>query len=344
VIKLFNIRLKLVVLCFIFSVAGSTQLTAALKVALANGNWLTPGTWNPAGAPGCGDSLVIPAGIQVTISNQINLTACGANPPHITIYGRLHFDPGNKLDLPCGSHIYVMPGGGISSGGGGGNSNLIEICGDIVWKTGDGNVTSPTCYPPGLPGCPTILPIKLLSFTANPKNHIVDLEWFTSTESNNDHFEVEHSPDAIGFAAVAYVPTKAVNGNSNSQLNYSATHESPLDNINYYRLKQVDNTTSYTYSSVISVQLIKSGNIKFLIYPNPNNGEFTASISGIENNHEVQILLKNDKGEMVYNSSFYVQDQDSKIHIVPEGKISSGIYVCTLILQGVEYKVKVVVS
>ena len=57
--------------------------------------------------------------------------------------------------------------------------------------------------------------------SAKTKNDKLFLDWNTITETNNDHFFVEASFDGEHFARVAKVDSKAVNGTSVSEINYS---------------------------------------------------------------------------------------------------------------------------
>lgn len=87
------------------------------------------------------------------------------------------------------------------------------------------------------------------------------------------------------------------------------------------------------------------GKIKFTVFPNPNSGEFTVDISGLENNHDVRITLRDEKGSNVYESFFNVQDESSiQRKIVPESRLTNGLYFCTLMVEGVEQTVKVVIN
>lgn len=324
--------------------ASSLSVRSALCVALGNGDWNTAANWSCGVKPACGDSIVIPVGITVTITTQQDYTACGTGPD-LVIYGTLKFDNGNKLRLPCNSQIYIMPGGSIQPGTGGGNSNNIEICGDVLWKAGDGPLTGPSCLPATSPFCNSVvLPVELVSFTGDAKDGFVDLNWITATERNSSHFDIERSSDASAFEKTGTVLSKAIGGNSNAAIAYNTTDNLPVGKVIYYRLKQVDTDNTFAYSGIISVNYIKSKNLKFVVYPNPNKGEFTADISGLENNHEIEISLKDSNGKIIYHSSFFIQDQGSKLNIVPENKLSNGIYICTLTLEGIEYNVKVVVN
>lgn len=341
-------KLHSVIVAFTAFVAlslSSYNLRSAVCTAITNGAWNNPSTWSCGSVPACGDSVIIPSIRTVTVTVQQDYVGC-ASGPNIVIYGTLKFDNGNKLKLPCNARIYVMPGGTVKPGTGGGNSNYIEICGDVLWNAGDGNLTGPSCLPATSVWCTgVVLPVELISFTGDAKDGFVDLNWVTATEENCHHFEVERSIDALAFQKIHTINTKAVNGNSQSLLKYSVIDEAPINNISYYRLRQIDNTNFARYSPVISVNYIKSKNIKFVIYPNPNKGEFTADITGIENNHEVSITLRDEQGKTIYESEFYIQDAGSnKLQIIPHDKLSPGIYICTLTLEGIQYNVKVMVS
>lgn len=320
------------------------SIQSATCVSTGSGNWHNSATWSCGAVPGCGDSIVIQAGHSVTITSQADYSGCAVTPK-VAIYGKLYFDNGNKLRLPCNGVIYIFAGASINPGTGGGNSNFIEICGDIYWNAASGVYFGAGCMPPTAPGCAAVLPVELVEFNAHLNNQKVDVIWMTASEKNNSHFEIQKSADAHSFASIGNVKSAGINGNSYSTLQYQFEDVSPLSGVSYYRLKQVDFDKSYNYSKIVSVNYIKEKNIRFVIYPNPNNGEFTADISGIENNHEIKISLKGEKGEDVYESSFYINDQtNTKFKIIPQHKLSSGVYVCTLTLEGIEYNVKVIVS
>lgn len=335
-------RIVFCLICFLaFQYSGYSQ---AICTATVNGAWNDPATWSCGNVPACGDSVIIPAALTVTVTVQQDYAGC-ASGPNIVIYGVLKFDNGNKLKLPCDARIYIMPGGSIQPGTGGGNSNYIEICNDIVWNAGSGNLTGPSCLPSNSAFCNSVvLPVEIVSFTGDAKDGFVDLNWITATERNSSHFEIERSSDASAFEKTGTVNSKALNGNSNAAISYNAIDNLPVGKVIYYRLKQVDINNSFEYSGIISVNYIKAKNLRFIVYPNPNKGEFTADISGLENNHEISISIKDSNGKVMYNSSFFIQDQGSKLNIIPETKLPNGIYICTLTLEGIEYNVKVVVS
>jgi|GEM_PF-4099043 hypothetical protein len=191
----------------------------------------------------------------------------------------------------------------------------------------------------------TPLPVELLSFNAEAEPKQVRLNWTTATENNNKKFDIERSSDGLNFETISIVDSKAKNGSSQNPIDYSIEDLSPLEGVSYYRLRQVNLDNSSVLSHIVSVNYSKEKNIQFTVYPNPNKGEFIADVSGIENNHEVTLLLHDSQGKLVYKNNFYMQDQaSSKFNIHPEIKLANGIYTCTLLVEEIAYPVKVVVN
>lgn len=189
------------------------------------------------------------------------------------------------------------------------------------------------------------LPIELLSFTAKPNGEQVDLNWETSTETNNKFFTIERSADGKNFAEITTANSKAINGNSKTALSYQTTDASPLSGTSYYRLKQTDYNGKYKYFNMVSVAFEASKNITFSVYPNPNLGEFTVDFSGIENNHEVQIALCDELGKEVYSNSVYSNSiHSNQVQIIPASKIAKGKYFCSLIFEGIKRTLVVIVN
>jgi len=107
-------------------------------------------------------------------------------------------------------------------------------------------------------GCtPTaILPITLINFNGKKqKNGTNSFEWTTSSEINNEYFSIERSKDAIEFTEIGFVNGA---GNSNTTLYYNFIDNSPLFDINYYRLRQTDFDGNYSFSDIIALDNSKT--------------------------------------------------------------------------------------
>lgn len=101
-----------------------------------------------------------------------------------------------------------------------------------------------------------VLPITLLSFTAEAKDAQVLTSWITASEMNNDFFTIERSADARNFKPIGTVEGA---GTSHSMHAYSFIDDAPLSGISYYRLKQTDFDGTATLSEIRSVEFYTSG-------------------------------------------------------------------------------------
>lgn len=116
--------------------------------------------------------------------------------------------------------------------------------------------------------CGSVLPVSLLSFTANKKDNNAVLQWRTSSEANTASFAVQRSLDGIHFTTIGTV--KAA-GNSNIGKSYSYTDF----NVNtlgasklYYRLAQQD-VNGAVHNSAIAQVDIANGKLAITLSPNP---------------------------------------------------------------------------
>ena len=126
-------------------------------------------------------------------------------------------------------------------------------------STANDNSTTSLIVTPG-----TIVPILLLDFNAVKQGNTVQLSWQTSSEVNSDHFEIQYSKDGATWQALGNV---AAAGNSSITKTYGYNHGSPVNGANYYRLRQVDISGAFVYSSTRVVNFSTKAGIK--IMPNP---------------------------------------------------------------------------
>jgi hypothetical protein len=119
-------------------------------------------------------------------------------------------------------------------------------------------------------GSNSVLPAGIVSFKGERRLQEIRLEWVTATETNNKGFELQRSADGRNFSALSFIATRAPQGNSHTQLQYSYTDAGPVKGTNYYRLKQVDKDGKISYSTVVLVKSPGANGITFIdVYPNP---------------------------------------------------------------------------
>ncbi|MBE9462414.1 CotH kinase family protein [Dyadobacter subterraneus] len=108
------------------------------------------------------------------------------------------------------------------------------------------------------------LPVVLKSFNAKKDQSQVKISWETTSETNNDYFEIERSADVKSWTSIGRIKGFS---SSTARQAYKLTDEQPLPNISYYRLKQVDLDGTLTYSRAVSVDMGTLNLTNF--WPNP---------------------------------------------------------------------------
>ena len=116
----------------------------------------------------------------------------------------------------------------------------------------------------------TIVPVELTSFNAELNNDVVNLNWTTATEVNNQGFEIQRKSSKSDWATIGFTEGK---GTTTEQTNYSFVDDiSAMTQTNlYYRLKQIDFNGDFSYSDVVNVFLFPDDYSLTQNYPNPFN-------------------------------------------------------------------------
>lgn len=127
-----------------------------------------------------------------------------------------------------------------------------------------------------------VIPVELVSFSAEPIGNSVLLKWTTSTETNNSGFQIERSVSSkqlteSSWETIGFVPgsgtttqTKFYSFTDNQFHTLTLTHN--LNHTVRYRIKQIDFNGNYTFSNEIEVGI--NFPVSFYLeqnFPNPFN-------------------------------------------------------------------------
>jgi hypothetical protein len=200
------------------------------------------------------------------------------------------------------------------------------------------------------------LPVELTSFTAAATKDGIQLHWKTATEVNNYGFEVQRSVvsgqrseetwENVGFIVG--------HGNSNSVKEYSFSDDIsqllshylnhsltlPKELTLSYRLKQIDNDGSFSYSDEIIVETLHVTSLptEYTLeqnYPNPFNPSTTIKF-GLPKDSKVTLEVYNIIGEKV--TTLINGEMQAGIHnyqfSIDNYQLSSGIYIYKLTTEG----------
>ncbi len=112
------------------------------------------------------------------------------------------------------------------------------------------------------------LPVYFKSFRAmRSSSQNVLVTWVTATEQNNNGFYVQRNTSGR-WENMTFVPTRAINGNSSIDLNYSFTDANNTKGISQYRILQLDINAVQKISEVSIVRGDQNGKIS--VFPNPS--------------------------------------------------------------------------
>lgn len=137
----------------------------------------------------------------------------------------------------------------------------------------------------------TPLPVKLMDFDARRLTKVkVKVTWQTVMEQNNYGFDIERRLEGEpAFTPIGFTPTKAPGGNSNDRLDYSYTDANGYAGVSYYRLKQIDIGNQFTYTHIKAVKGMGDTQVSVMLYPNPNQGQFTIRLDGVTKTYDAVI-------------------------------------------------------
>lgn len=148
---------------------------------------------------------------------------------------------------------------------------------------------------------PAVLPVNLLTFTAQRLPQYINLNWRTDRERNLQGFEIERSLDGLRYEVIGEEIARNTPGTAAN--NYVFADSDPValkaPAKIFYRIRMVDRSGEFTYSPVQAVDPA-SGPVKTQVFPNPvtANSVLTIDLPAAGNYH---IKMINSTGQVVGN-------------------------------------------
>lgn len=176
------------------------------------------------------------------------------------------------------------------------------------------------------------LPVELLSFTADRKSGIVQLNWSTESEINNDYFSIERSGNGESWNLIGKVKGK---GNSSNSQQYSLIDRDPLKEVSYYRLSQTDYDGTSQGFRVLRLNPDRSfsqkGNI-LNVSPNPFSETFSFELSN-SNDEYAEMTIFSSQGEVILKKTYTLRSGTNKMSYTDNATLSEGVYFMALKTQ-----------
>jgi len=156
------------------------------------------------------------------------------------------------------------------------------------------------------------LPLTWLSFTATVQNNSQSLlQWATANEQKTQDFYIEHSIDGINWDTIDSLPAA---GNSNSTRLYNYVHTNPVNGLNYYRIKQTDIDSRYSYSPIRTLSFTRAPQ-PFSILGNP----VTNDVLTIQVNMATSLAFYTADGKLLWQRQVNAGTRSIDVSSYPKG-------------------------
>lgn len=186
------------------------------------------------------------------------------------------------------------------------------------------NAASPSCfnYVTYFNPCFAPLPTTLFHFYAHTNSDkSIGLVWETAQEKNVSHFEIQRSGSQSGFVALGQ---QKANGNTSSLSTYTFQDVNPLNGVNYYRLKMVDEDGAFVYSNIIQQYNDRQTNGIKSVYPNPVRESLSVEMN-VDQRTQTQIRIYNTLGQLLIDEPLHLQ-RGYNLHNLSVESLEAGTY------------------
>lgn len=188
------------------------------------------------------------------------------------------------------------------------------------------------------------LPVKYLSFDASLSDKTVLLNWVTIAEINNSRFEVERSFTAGNFKTIGLV-LDGLNVSEKKTYQFKDNSTELLGKTYaYYRLKQIDVDSNFSYSSTIAVKLGSSAAMSHInILPNPFVEKISILYDAPAKSSAVLKIL-NIAGQVLITQNANLVKGYNNMEVDGLLKLHPGMYIIQFISNGILIESKKVIK
>ncbi|MEI7594464.1 MAG: choice-of-anchor J domain-containing protein [Bacteroidota bacterium] len=167
------------------------------------------------------------------------------------------------------------------------------------------------------------LPVELVSFESECSNDFTVLNWSTASETNNNYFAVERSLDMLNYTELSKINGA---GNYNGILNYSYTDFDIINQIKYYRIKQVDFDGGFEYfKPITSICGIGSNSVVESVNSFVNADNVIQTDILVSSSKDYTINLYNKLGQIIISKKVFANEGANSFKI-ESSTLASGIY------------------
>ena len=197
--------------------------------------------------------------------------------------------------------------------------------GTVTWNyTGPYN-TSPTQTPWSLGSLlwwTNPLTVKFINLQATEKDGSVKLQWTNVAETGVDKYFVEYSTDGINFSEINNTSARR---NNNDRTDYTWWHMTPVNGMNYYRIRALEFNGAVTYSTVVRISIGKNYS-DIVVYPNPAKERHITIAAPTLAKGKYDIVVLNMAGQRILQHSFSHTGGSASMQINLPESTKAGLY------------------
>lgn len=285
--------------------------------------------------------------LQINNAGSISIPSGAVN---YTIYA----DMNNNAQLDAGD-VALTSGLTLPATAAGGNYNTTLNLNPLPTGTSGQSVLlvveNGTCNCRSVVQSVGVLPLKLISFTAEVQNCTAALQWVTTEEVKVAGFDIERSSDGANYGVIAKVKATGTAGNAQNTYHYA---DKTLEGAHtyYYRLRSWDNDGRSTYSPVVTAKATGC-NVEapeMIVYPNPvrQSAELAIKLSNLSAGR-YDLMLRDMHGRVIRLQSLNIPGGNkTNVYYMDTKGLAAGVYVANLYgsssVSNINEHVKVIVE
>lgn len=166
-----------------------------------------------------------------------------------------------------------------------------------------------------------VLPVSFNGFQVNQNGSNIELNWRTISEINNDYFVIERSTDSILFLQIGTVSGV---GHSSVTVNYNFIDSTAnVNQMYYYRIKQVDFDAQYSYSTIeqysppLNLANHDKLNFEYTFFPNPISDKIILRLDKVD--EKINLIMYNIEGKEIFSELIKTKETIIDVSYLPSG-------------------------
>ena len=297
---------------------------AATITAVNSGTWNSITSWSTARLPQCGDTIIIPHGIEIKVTENLDLDAGTEACPavKISVSGKLSFSNGKKIKLAEGACVIVEKGGLlIPSPHSGGASEAIIIGNNKIWQASNGWLDGASGW-----GCSIILPVSPVEFTVKNDNNIFLLSWSIASEKDLAYYKLFVSDNGVDWELIHI--RVGSGSDEGAQYTYNYIHRDLTRKLIYFKLSSTntDGSSQVLSQNSGSFEFIIPDNEELIVLPNPiKQNKLTIVAFELDNDEEYEITAIDPFGQVVIQRMVN-GNKGANTYVIESHKFKTGIY------------------